>query len=137
MDEYEYRIYKMKAFEDPPPTIKQIFNKFCFIFMQTWGVYTTWWSGNTNKNIFVKIFHLIRISNIFVPRNLTKYEYWIYLFLTTWPNTNIEYICSSLSYWIRISNIFVLSKLAEYKYWIYIRNQKIKYSYLNILIFGA
>ena len=46
----------------------------------------------------------IRISNIFVSSNLAEYEYRIYLFLVTWPNTNIEYI----------------------------RNQKIKYSYSNI-----
>ena len=44
----------------------------------------------------IEIFHIqtanrIRISNIFVSRNLTEYEYRIYLFLETWPNTNNEY----------------------------------------------
>ena len=44
------------------------------------------------------------MSNIFVPPNLTEYEYQIYSFLATWPNTNIEYI----------------------------RNKKIEYSYSNL-----
>ena len=85
---------KSMPFEGPPLTIKQIFNMFCFIFIQTWGVSAAWWSGYTNKNTFVERFHQIQILNIFVPHNLTEYEYRIYLFLPTLPNTNIEYIRS-------------------------------------------
>ena len=51
-------------------------------------------------------FYRIRISNIFVVFNLTEYEYWIYLVLANWLNTNIEYIRNQkLSIRIRISNI--------------------------------
>ena len=79
-------------------------------------IYTAWWSGNTNTNVFVKILNIvyirssqpdrIRIMNIFVPPNLTKYEYQIYSFLATWQNTNIrnkkmEYLYSMAN--IRIS----------------------------------
>ena len=56
-------------------------------------------------------------------RDFTEYEYWIYSFHTTWPNTNIEYICSSQPYRIQILNIFVLSNLAEYKYRIYSKQE--------------
>ena len=38
-------------------------------------------------------YHRIRISNIFISRQLTEYEYRIYSCVATWPNTNIEYIC--------------------------------------------
>ena len=61
-------------------------------------------------------FHRIRISNIFITKRLTEYEYWIYSYLETWPNTNTEYICSSVLDRIRILNIFVLSNLDEYEY---------------------
>ena len=54
--------------------------------------------------IFECICKIIWISNIFVSSNPAKYEYRIYSFLVTWPNTNIEYV----------------------------RNQKIKYPYSNI-----
>ena len=48
----------------------------------------------------------IRILNIFVSSNLTEYEYRIYLFLSTGPNTNIKYIRSQeLGQW-RILNIY-------------------------------
>ena len=46
----------------------------------------------------------IQISNMFLPRNLTEYDYSIYLFLTTRLNTNAEYI----------------------------QNKKIEYSYFNM-----
>ena len=47
-----------------------------------------------------------RILNIFVSSNLTEYEYRIYLFLSTGPNTNIKYIRSQeLGQW-RILNIY-------------------------------
>ena len=103
----------------------QIFTKFCFIFMQTWGVYTAWWSGNTNKNIFVKIFHWIQISNIFISRQLTEYEYWIYSFLATEPNL--------------ISNIFVPRYLTKYKYqkylfWAIWTNMNIEYLQYKLLM---
>ena len=39
-------------------------------------------------------FHQIWILNIFISRRFTEYEYPIYSFLITWPNTNTEYICS-------------------------------------------
>ena len=38
-------------------------------------------------------YHRMRMSNIFISRQLTEYEYWIYSCLATWPNKNIEYIC--------------------------------------------
>ena len=56
------------------------------------------------KYIYILTVDRIRISNIFVVRKKTEYEYRIYSFLAIWLNTNIEYIC----------------------------NQKIKYSYSNI-----
>ena len=42
--------------------------------------------------IHIQTYYTIRMSNIFIPSNLTEYKYQIYLFLDTWPNTNIEYI---------------------------------------------
>ena len=62
-------------------------------------------SRNTNiEYIHIQKANRIRILNIFVSSSLTEYEYRIYSFLATWPNTNTEYI----------------------------RNKKIEYSYLNI-----
>ena len=99
---YQFCRTFMKVYEDFILSIHQCStnNKFC------------------TQYIFEHICKKLRISNIFVNGQLTKYkyriysfssnlaesEYRIYLFLVTWPNTNIEYI----------------------------RNQKIKYSYSNI-----
>ena len=69
--------YKVN-FEGLRPTIKQIFNKFCFIFIQTWGVSAAWWLGYTKKNTFVERFHQIGISHIFEPRKLNVCI-WIYI----------------------------------------------------------
>ena len=41
-----------------------------------------------NEYICKRKFHRIQISNIFISRRLTEYEYRIYSFLITWPNTN-------------------------------------------------
>ena len=90
---------------------------------------------NRNSNIFANFSHQIRISNIFVIRQLTEYEYRIYSFLATWPNTNIEYIRSRKTDRIRISNIFETGKLS-----IRIRIYNIRwllFEYLNIWIFSC
>ena len=64
---------------------------------------------NTSLNMIIKYIRSsqpdrIRILNIFVPPNLTKYEYRIYSLLATWLNTNI-FITRKLSIRIQISNI--------------------------------
>ena len=69
-------------------------------------------------------------------KDFTEYEYRIYSFLTTWPNTNIEYICSSQSYQIQISNVFVLSNLAEYEYRIYSKQENWIFVF-ECVIFGG
>ena len=87
---------------------------------------------NRNSNIFANFSHQIRISNIFVIRQLTEYEYRIYSFLATWPNTNIEYIRSRKTDRIRISNIFETGKLS-----IRIRISNIRcqiFEYLNLFV---
>ena len=78
------------------------FSQVCFIFMQTRRVAT--WPNTNIEYIRSSQPDQIRILNIFVVPNLTKYEYRIYSVLANWPNTNIEYI----------------------------HNQKIEYSYSNI-----
>ena len=78
-------------------------------------------SPNTNIE-YIRFYQLdrIRISNIFIIRQLTKYEYRIYSFLATRPNKNIEYICSLVPDQIRISYIFIPINQDEYEYQIYI-----------------
>ena len=74
---------------------------------------------NTYSNIFVK---KLRISNIFVTRQLTKYEYRIYSFLAS---------CR-----IRISNRFILSNMDKYEYRIYLKQDKWIFV-LEYIIFSA
>ena len=107
----------MKVYEDFILSIGQCStnNKFC------------------SQYIFECICKRLRISNIFVTGQLTEYEYRIYSFLATWPNTNIEYILFEWPSRIQISNIFVTRKLS-----IRIRISDIRYQifeYSNIRIF--
>ena len=62
------------------------------------------WTEYEYEYIHILKFYRIRISNIFVLRHFTEYEYRIYLFLYISPNTNIEYIHFNKLYRIRISN---------------------------------
>ena len=69
-------------------------------YAHTWVVSASWWPEYTTTDIFIIRFYYI-------------YEYRIYSFLATWPNTDIKYIRS-----IRISNIRWL--IFEYlNIWIY------------------
>ena len=114
---FEYIRATMNTFDEPPPPWSKFstsfihicadLRRFCCLLSR---VYKQEYickkiSQNTNIEYIRSLQHYrIRISNILIPHNLTEYEYRIYLFLATWPNTNIEYI----------------------------RNKKIEYSYSNM-----
>ena len=104
------QIYTIQTFDDPPPNIKQIFDKFCFLFMQTRVVSVACWSG-------VRVYKLENICRMISPY------------------TNIKYICSSQPYQILISNIFILSNLAEYEYWICLKKENWLFVFEYVIIF--
>ena len=79
---------------------RHCFYQFCCIFIQVYEEFIlSIGQCSTNikfctQSIFEYICKKLRISNIFVTGQITEYEYRIYSFLATWPNTNIEYIRS-------------------------------------------
>ena len=79
---------------------RHCFYQFCRTFMKVYDdfILSIHQCSTNNKfctqYIFEHICKKLQISNIFVTGQLTEYEYRIYSFLATWPNTNIEYIRS-------------------------------------------